>query len=136
MFLKLDDGKAIFATHFLRCAVNREDEQMREALAPFQVEADGVVCYSQAEADAARAALDNLGIPCTVEPQVIDQTVRDKAAGVRYGSRSEAVRHLVEGVAPPDEALAEAIANATTLNELKGALLGKLRPGRVKGRPI
>ncbi len=136
MLLKVDDGKAVFATHFLRCAVDRDDEKVREALAPFQVEADGVVCYSQEEADAARAALDGLKIAYTVEPQVVDRAVQEKAQANRYATRSEALRHLVEGVPLPGEVLAEAIANATTLNELKSALLGSLQPGRVKSETI
>ena len=38
---------------------------------------------------------------------------------------------------PPnqDEELAKAIESATTLEELKQALLSKLRPARVEGRP-
>lgn len=136
MLLKVDDGNVVFATHFLRCAVNREDERIREALAPFQVEADGIVCYSQQEADAAQAVLNQLGISYTVEPQTVNQAVKEKAAKTKYNSRSEAIKHLVEGVAPPDEALVEAIASATTLEELKNTLMEKLRPGRVKERMV
>lgn len=106
MLFKVDDGKAVFATHFLRCIVNRDDEQVRNTLTRFQVEADGIVCYSQEEADAARAALDELKITYTVEPQVVDQAVRDRASGRRYSSRSEAVQDLtfIAAVADPNPA--------------------------------
>ncbi len=117
MLLKMEDGKVVFATHFLRCAVARDDEQTKQVLAPYQLEADGVVCYSETEAAAAKAALDRLGIPYTLEPQTIDPALVAKAQNVVYASRSEALAHLLENKEPESLRLPNIINENTALKQ-------------------
>jgi len=105
MYLSVRDGVAVFATHLIRTEI--KDRELAQKLAPFplQVEAEGIVCYSQDEAERAKKALDDLGIPYVEEELQHDQAHKEKARGVKYASRSEAIAHLVEDKEPESQVL-------------------------------
>jgi glycerol dehydrogenase-like iron-containing ADH family enzyme len=96
MWLTVNDGKVIFATHLISLVVN---DEFREKL-PFQVEKDGIVCYSTEELSRAEQALNKLGIPYTVEELAIPTETKEKAKGIKYQNRSEAVEHLLHNREP------------------------------------
>lgn len=98
MRMSVNDGVAIFATHFIRAAVDREIA--REKLAPYQVEVDGIVVYPGQDVLTAEKALKELGISYLVEELKLDPAHITKTQGIKYGSRSEAIAHMVEGKEP------------------------------------
>lgn len=106
MYFKVDDGTPVFPTHIIQAVVYSGDEEVdqerRERLSPFQVESDGIVCYSDAEKATAETTLQALGIAYTVEAQSVGQAMRDKVNGIKYASRSEALDHIQNDKLPND----------------------------------
>ena len=93
MNITLRDGEVFFATHIIK------GTEMPHEL-PFQVESEGVICYSEEEAENAKKALDKLGISYTVKQLKTTSGVKEKAKGIKYASRSEAIKHLQEYIEP------------------------------------
>lgn len=92
MFIGVSDGTAVFATHFIRLQYDRTDEGVREKMARFQLEKEGVVVYGNLPE--AEGKLIELNLPYTVE--VLDYKVhKPKAQGIIYQSRTEAINHLL-----------------------------------------
>lgn len=105
MRIQINDGVAIFATHFISAAIDRTDEKIREKLAFYQVEADGIAIYPDQDVLEAEWALRELKIPYTVEVLQPDLAHVAKTQGIKYASRSEAIAHLLEGKEPESLAL-------------------------------
>lgn len=94
MHVRVTDGVAEFATHRITCTLDRQDETVRSALARFQVEDTGIVCYSDAERAAAEEALQAIGVQYTVEVVKHPPAYVSKAQGRKYASRMELIEHL------------------------------------------
>lgn len=97
MYLSVNDGAVVFATHLVQAVI---PEGVREKLTPFQLESDGVVCYSQREADEVANILTELQVPHTVQVLSHDQQHITKAQVTRYASRTEAIKHLINDEEP------------------------------------
>jgi len=97
MFLKTVDGFVVFATHFIHVTLT---SGQRGNFHAHQIEKDGIVCYSQEEADLAVSKLKELNIPHTVETLSPDPALIAKAQGIKYASRTEAIEHLLHDKEP------------------------------------
>ncbi len=124
MHVRVTDGVAEFATHRIACAVDRQSEAVQRAMAPFQVEATGVVCYSDAERAAAEAALQTLGVAYTVEAVKHLPAYAAKAQGRKYASRTELIEHLQGAMEHPE---------SETMPKLMARLAALERWARSKG---
>lgn len=100
MHIRVDDGVAIFATHFLRAQIDRSDQGVSQKLAPFQCEADGIVIYPDQNIVDAEKILQELGIAYTIEEITQSPLHKQKCQGVKYCSRSEAIEHFVNDAEP------------------------------------
>ena len=101
MYLRMEDRKALFATHFIRAAI---PDVAREDI-PLQVEPDGIVCCHPDELEQGKAQLDKLNIPYTIEALPEPTTLNDKAKGIKYASRTEALEHLVNDKEPASQVM-------------------------------
>ena len=97
MHIGIIDGKVIFATHFINVIIPKEQ---RDIFHLFQIEPDGIVCYSELEKTQVESVLTEYNIPFTTETLSFNQDYKDKVAGIKYNSRSEAIAHLQEGIEP------------------------------------
>lgn len=100
---KVDDGKVIFATHFISTTINREDEEVKQKLTPFQVEKDGIVVYPGQNILEVEWILQELKILYTVEKLQHKPEHITKAKNVKYGSRTEAIKNLLEDTEPESQ---------------------------------
>lgn len=75
-------------------------------LAPYQVEAEGVVVYPGDDLQRLETVLRDLGLPHTVEQLTHDPAHIAKARGVKYASRSEAIEHILDDKEPGSLVLA------------------------------
>lgn len=105
MRFKVDDGKVIFATHFISAIINHENEGVKQKLAPFQVEKDGIVVYPGQNVFDVEWALQELKIPYTVEKLQHKPEHITKTKGIRYASRTEAIKHLLEDIEPESQTI-------------------------------
>jgi hypothetical protein len=90
LYLSVNDGKAVFATHFINCNL----EGVRKNLAPFQCEKNGIVIYLYDDMAIVEGILQEHEIPYTVETLDCEQH-KTKSQGIKYASRSEAIKHLL-----------------------------------------
>jgi len=98
LYISVNDGVVIFATHFIKC----NPEGARDNLAPFQLEKDGVVIYSEEEKNKAESKLMELGISYAIEPLDYEQH-KPKSQGIKYASRTEAIEHLLNDAEPESQ---------------------------------
>ena len=76
------------------------------------------------------------GSTTSIPPDEANSDYRDYLAWVAEGNEATVQPIPVPVVAPdPDDELEAGITAANTLEELKAALLGKTRAGKVKGQP-
>ena len=101
MYLRMEDGKALFATHFIRAAI---PDVARKDI-PLQVEPGGIVCCHSDELEQGTAYLDKLKIPYTIESLPEPAILKDKANGIKYASRTEALEHLLNDKEPESEVI-------------------------------
>ena len=102
MYLQVNDGIVIFATHLIRAEI--KDRELARKLAPFQVESQGIIIYPDQDVGSAEAILTALNIPFVTEP--LDHGEHPiKAQGIKYASRSEAISHLLEDKEPESQVL-------------------------------
>lgn len=103
MHIQINDGQTIFATHLIK--QTKGTELPVPFSLPFQLEADGIVCYSPGETERARAMLDDMGITYAVEKLQHAPAHIAKAQGIKYASRSEAIAHLSKDKEPESQRL-------------------------------
>ena len=84
MYIRVDDGKVVFATHLVRS------------------ESETEVCYSLKERDTAIESMAKRGIEFTVEELSFDTKQKDKVNGKKYTSRTEAIQHLAGEIDEPE----------------------------------
>ena len=89
---------AIFATHYIEC----NTEGVRKNLAPFQCEKNGIVIYPYDDIVKVEAVLQEYEIPYTIEVLDYEQH-KPKAQGVKYASRSECIKHLLDNDEPESQ---------------------------------
>lgn len=94
MYVKVDDGTAIYATHLINCPIT---DEVRNKLSQYQLEQNGVVSYG--ESIEVQNKLTELNVPFTVKTLNYDNH-KSKSKDIRYNNRSEAVKHLLEDVEP------------------------------------
>lgn len=100
MYLSVNDGIAIFATHIIKC----NPEGVRENLAPFQLEQNGVVIYPSDDMAKAETILQEHEIPYTVEILDYEQH-KPKAQGIKYASRTEAINYFLNDDEPESQVI-------------------------------
>jgi hypothetical protein len=111
MYVSMRDGHAVFGKWLLRGAATPGS---------FDVRPEGTVCYSDEEREVAERILQERGIPYTVEPITVDDSLKTKTQGIRYGSRSEVLAHLESGIEPEGMRVATLTARCSLLeNELQ-----------------
>jgi hypothetical protein len=98
LYIKLQDNNVVFATHFIRCIFDKKKYNI-----PFQIENDGVVCYSVEEKQQVENILNNYNITFTTEVLSFTEEQKNKVQGIKYNSRSEAIKHLLEDEEPKDQ---------------------------------
>jgi len=99
MKIQVNDGVVQFATHFV--ATQIPDIDVRP-LRRFHVDPDGITCYSDKEKDQAEAALKSLGLSFVTETLNHPKEHKDKTEGLKYGSRTEAIKHINGEIEMPD----------------------------------
>lgn len=90
MYLSVNDGDVVFATHIIK--VGNSQENIR--VLPFQVEKEGVICYSEDELVKAKEKLDEMKIEYKVEIVLFDNSLKLKTQNMKFKSRSEAIKYL------------------------------------------
>lgn len=98
MYIQINDGVAIFATHFIRC----NPEGVRENLAPFQLEPSGIVVYLNDGITKAETILQEHEIPYIIEVLDYEQH-KPKCQGIKYASRTEAMNHFLNDDEPESQ---------------------------------
>ncbi len=86
------DGKAYYAKHLLRA-------KLPEGPIRFPACADGMLCFTDRDLDAAQAWLKGQGIEYEIE-ELPEPPGFEKTRGVRYSSRTEAIKHIRDGIEP------------------------------------
>ena len=132
MYLSVNDGVVVHATHFIEC----NPEGARDNLAPFQLEKNGVVVYPNQNKDDVITILNKHKIPFTEYIQRLDPVFKVMSNEVKYASRSEAIEHLQNLVEPkymimPN--LKKKLANEKTRNDLLESRLTLLEQKISKG---
>lgn len=125
MKMKMVDEIAIFATHLIKAVIPQENYG---AIKPFHKSPEGLLCYSYAERVKAETALAKLEIPFTTETIAIPSTQKDKSAGLKYNSRTEAIKHLSGEIEEPDSEVIPRLKREkaelqTRVNQAEAALL-------------
>ncbi|UNC91705.1 hypothetical protein [Candidatus Contubernalis alkaliaceticus] len=88
------DGVVHFARWMIRVSLEKEIDL------PFHKNCDGVICFTETELNKAKKLLDAKKIKYAVEDLVVAAETKSKCQDVKYVSRSEALRHLEEGIVP------------------------------------
>ena len=125
MKMKIVDDQIIFATHLIRAVIQQEDYG---AVKPFHKSPNGLLCYSETEKVKAETALTKLGIPFTTETITVPRTQKDKSAGIKYNSRTEAIKHLTGEIEEPEREVIPRLKREkaelqTRVNQAEAALL-------------
>ena len=101
MHIRVDDGVAIFATHFIYAKIDRTNQGVSQKLAPFQLEQDGIVIYPDNNMVKVEVILQEFKIPYIVEILDYEQH-KPKCQGIKYQSRTECINHLIINDFEPD----------------------------------
>ncbi len=102
MWLRIEDGNVVFATHIIKFRLDNI-EIKNELISMFQFEKEGIIIYSEDFLELAKSKLDKLGIIFTIEELQWTQEQKDKVMGVKYLSRSEAIKHLTNNKEPSNQ---------------------------------
>lgn len=96
--MKTVDGIVVFATH----EIDINGEVDRNDLRGFQYEkkTNSVVVYKEEELNEAKAVLNDIGAVFNVVSLTFPKSKRDKAKGIKYNSRSEAIEYIEKGKVP------------------------------------
>ena len=84
MYVRVDDGKVLFATHLVKTSDETE------------------ICYSLKERDTVIESLAKRGKEFTIEEVTFDIKQKDKVNGKKYTSRTEAIQHLAGEIDEPE----------------------------------
>ena len=124
------DGNVEFATYFVAADLSIEikDRDKRNSFEAFQTEVDGIVCYSEEEKVQAEALLTSMEIAFTTEILSFLQKQKDKVAGLKYNSRTEAIKHLSGEIEEPESEVIPRLKREkadlqTRVNQAEAALL-------------
>lgn len=130
MWLKVDDGKVVFATHAVR--LKRFDsipEELRSELAlRYQLEGDQFIAYSFNEAQEVAGKLKECGVEDfnTEELQVpVEHT--SKVKGVKYANCDEAKDHILRDKEPESLVLPRLYEQINTLQQNNEALRNRVK---------
>lgn len=101
MRIAVCDGNVVFATHLISITDARvdDDEFMRDINATTDWK---ITCFSEEEKSSAEKRLAALNVQFTVESLAFSQFQKDKVAGKKYTSRSEAIAHLNDEIDEPE----------------------------------
>jgi len=129
MKLKVNDGEVVFATHFIVATIPQELlVGNRATLRALQVVPEGLLCYSESERVKAESILSKLEIPFTTETITVPNSQKDKSAGLKYNSRTEAIEHLSGEIEEPEREVIPRLKREkaelqTRVNQAEAALL-------------
>ena len=105
------DGTAYFGRWLLRCKIEKETEITHH------VAAEGIICYTEKQKERAEKWLKDSGIEYKQEDLSVDRSLEEKAKGVVYSSRSEAIAHLMEDREPEGEKFKRLLARMDKLEK-------------------
>ena len=98
MYLKTVDRNVVFATHFITTIISNEQRD----IFPYQIEQDGIVCYSEQEKNQVEELLLQYNISYITEPLSFTDEQINKVKDIKYNSRTEAIKHLQDEVEEPE----------------------------------
>lgn len=105
-YLNVNDGKVVWPMVLVKATIDTANRELKDTLAPLQVEADAVVCHSDTEKDKAMVALTQFGVPHTVQATgLYTQAEATKVKDTFFASRSEALNYLADKE-PPGQSIA------------------------------
>lgn len=112
MYIRIEDSTVIFPVCLIYCSIKPEEHEV--LYQQFQWEPEGIVCFSDEERQRAESELTEESIEYNVESIMFPQEVMDKAKGVKYASRTEAIQHLQSEI---DEVESQIIDNLKKRNK-------------------
>jgi Arc/MetJ-type ribon-helix-helix transcriptional regulator len=98
MYLKTIDGNVVFATYFITTVIPNEQRN----LFPFQIEQNGIVCYSEEEKNQVEGLLTQYNISYITESLSFTDEQITKVKDKKYKSRTEAIQHLQDEIEEPE----------------------------------
>jgi hypothetical protein len=114
MYLKTVDGVVKFATHLFSISV---DDNIKKEFYIYQIEPEGIICYSNTEATEVEFKLNNLGIQYSIQLQNIDPTIQAKVNNVQYTSCSEALDHITNDTEPESHVIPNIKSNINLIQQ-------------------
>jgi len=103
MRICVNDGIVVFATHLVKATITDEMLQVEKTpLHRLQIEPEGFLCFSDKEREQAEKILSELKIPFQTEKLTFAKEHRDKTDGLKYASRSEAIKHINGEIEMPE----------------------------------
>lgn len=107
MKLKILDGTVVFAVYSLNInrPLNRPGNlklDLSKIENRFDMDGESILCYSEQERAVAEDFLTEQGFSYTVEVPCFTREQKDKVAGKKYNSRSEAIQHLNDEIDMPE----------------------------------
>lgn len=98
MYIKTNDGTVQFAEYFISTTIPEEQRNLFN----FQIEHNGIVCYSEEEKKQAENMLNQHKIHFTTEIIPFTQDQKNKVNNKKYKSRTEAIKHLQDEIEEPE----------------------------------
>jgi len=98
MHIAVLDGEAIFASYLIKATI--DDSIKKDKLRSFSVSDEGIIIFPFDDILQAEWVLREYNIPYTIEPISYKDELKEKAKGLKYASRTEALQHLIEDIEP------------------------------------
>jgi len=102
MYIRVNDGIIDFAIYLIKVELSKEQWEL---LLEFQIETEGIVCYSEEEKSEIENILSDNKITFFTENIQVDPGHIIKSKDIKYASRSEAIIHLLEDIEPESEVI-------------------------------
>lgn len=102
MYIQVNDGIIDFAIYLIKVELSKEQWEL---LLEFQIETEGIVCYSEEEKSEIENILSDNKITFFTENIQVDPGHIIKSKDIKYASRSEAIIHLLEDIEPESEVI-------------------------------
>lgn len=99
MYIRILDGIVSFAEYFISTTLT---EQQRNIFRSFQVETDGIVCYSEEEKLQVENLLINNNITFLTEQIIFTEEQKQKVNNKKFNSRTEAIEFLNGVIEEPE----------------------------------
>ena len=119
---------------FPYCVIERQDKNydeydifVHDALELFHRESNNkkIICYSSDEKDQVIKILNSFNINHTIEYFNYSATLKKKTQGIKYASRSEAIKHIEEDAEPKSQIIPN-LEKRLQASEAKSALIPDL----------